>query len=161
MRITAEIAHAQRQVNTLLYRRVPGELVDAIEDEIVALRTRLMNNDVALMMLVEQARRANEQRPERHRLDLDAGGVEGAAAAAVGELGRRQRVGHGAARAARGPPAGRQRDHARPDDVAEPRPRDDVAVENLPEGTEVALVNPEKALKEQKGASDSPMGIGQ
>ena len=36
-----------------------------------------------------------------------------------------------------------------------------VALENLAEGTEVALVNPEKALKEQKGASDSPMGIGQ
>ena len=72
VRITAEIALAQRQVNTLLYRRVPGELVDEIEDEIIALRTRLMNNDVALMVLVEQARRANEQRPERHRLDLAA-----------------------------------------------------------------------------------------
>ena len=36
-----------------------------------------------------------------------------------------------------------------------------VAVENLPEGTEVALVNPEKALKEQKDASASPMGMGQ
>jgi multidrug resistance efflux pump len=36
-----------------------------------------------------------------------------------------------------------------------------VAVENLPEGTEVALVNPEKAWQEQKGASSSPMGIGQ
>ena len=59
-------------MNTLLYRRVPGELVDEIEDEIIAPRTRLMNNDVALMVLVEQARRANEQRPERHRLDLAA-----------------------------------------------------------------------------------------
>ena len=39
---------------------------------VIALRTRLMNNDVALMVLVEQARRANEQRPERHRLDLAA-----------------------------------------------------------------------------------------
>jgi len=36
-----------------------------------------------------------------------------------------------------------------------------VALENLAEGTEVALVNPEKALKEQKGASSSPMGMGQ
>ena len=72
VRITAEIAHVQRQVNTLLYRRVPGELVDEIEDEIIALRTRLMNNDVALMVLVEQARRANLQRPVRHQLDLDA-----------------------------------------------------------------------------------------
>ena len=36
-----------------------------------------------------------------------------------------------------------------------------VAVENLAEGTEVALVNPEKALKEQKDASASPMGMGQ
>ena len=36
-----------------------------------------------------------------------------------------------------------------------------VALENLAEGTEVALVNPEKALKEQKGASASPMGTGQ
>jgi multidrug efflux pump subunit AcrA (membrane-fusion protein) len=36
-----------------------------------------------------------------------------------------------------------------------------VALENLAEGTEVALVNPEKALKEQKGASASPMGMGQ
>jgi HlyD family secretion protein len=36
-----------------------------------------------------------------------------------------------------------------------------VALENLAEGTEVALVNPEKALKEQKGASSSPLGVGQ
>ena len=72
VRITGEIARAQRQVNTLLYRRVPGELVDEIEDEIIVLRARLMANDVALMVLVEQARRANEQRPERHRLDLAA-----------------------------------------------------------------------------------------
>jgi multidrug efflux pump subunit AcrA (membrane-fusion protein) len=36
-----------------------------------------------------------------------------------------------------------------------------VALENLPEGTEVALVNPEKALKEQKSSSSSPMGVGQ
>jgi len=36
-----------------------------------------------------------------------------------------------------------------------------VALENLAEGTEVALVNPEKELKEQKGASASPMGMGQ
>jgi hypothetical protein len=63
VRITAEIAHAQRQVNTLLYRRVPGELVDEIEDEIIALRTRLMNNDVALMMLVEQARPCERTEP--------------------------------------------------------------------------------------------------
>ena len=72
VRITAEIALAQRQVNTLLYRRVPGELVDEIEDEIIALRTRLMNNDVALMVLVEQVRRVDERRPSRHQLDLDA-----------------------------------------------------------------------------------------
>jgi hypothetical protein len=31
-----------------------------------------MNNDVALMVLVEQVRRANERRPSRHQLDLDA-----------------------------------------------------------------------------------------
>ena len=68
----AEIARAQRQVNMLLRRRVPGELVDEIEDQIIALRTRLMNNDVALMVLVQRARRANGQRPERHQLDLDA-----------------------------------------------------------------------------------------
>jgi HlyD family secretion protein len=36
-----------------------------------------------------------------------------------------------------------------------------VAVENLAEGTEVALVNPEKMLKEEKGASASPVGVGQ
>jgi HlyD family secretion protein len=36
-----------------------------------------------------------------------------------------------------------------------------VALENLPDGTEVALVNPEKALKEQKGPSSSPIGVGQ
>ena len=36
-----------------------------------------------------------------------------------------------------------------------------VALENLGEGTEVALVNPEKALKEQKSGSSSPLGIGQ
>jgi HlyD family secretion protein len=36
-----------------------------------------------------------------------------------------------------------------------------VALENLAEGTEVALVNPEKAAKEQKGPSGSPLGVGQ
>jgi len=36
-----------------------------------------------------------------------------------------------------------------------------VALEDLPEGTEVALVNPEKALKEQKGGSSSPLAVGQ
>jgi multidrug resistance efflux pump len=36
-----------------------------------------------------------------------------------------------------------------------------VALENLAEGTEVALVNPEKALKEQKGPSSSALGVGQ
>jgi HlyD family secretion protein len=36
-----------------------------------------------------------------------------------------------------------------------------VALENLPEGAEVALVNPEKALQEQKSASPAPMGMGQ
>jgi hypothetical protein len=36
------------------------------------LRARLMANDVALMVLAEQARRANDQRPERHRIDLAA-----------------------------------------------------------------------------------------
>ncbi len=37
-----------------------------------------------------------------------------------------------------------------------------VAIENLPEGTEVALVDPEKALQDQKkGPSASPMGVGQ
>jgi multidrug resistance efflux pump len=36
-----------------------------------------------------------------------------------------------------------------------------VALENLPEGTEVALVNPEKTTKQDKGASSAPMGIGQ
>jgi len=35
-----------------------------------------------------------------------------------------------------------------------------VAVENLPEGTEVALVNPEKA-REQKNEAASPLGVGQ
>jgi multidrug resistance efflux pump len=36
-----------------------------------------------------------------------------------------------------------------------------VALEDLPAGTEVALVNPEKALKEQKGPAPSAQGIGQ
>ena len=37
-----------------------------------------------------------------------------------------------------------------------------IAVENLPEGTEVALVNPEEALKKQeKNAGSSAMGVGQ
>jgi hypothetical protein len=37
-----------------------------------------------------------------------------------------------------------------------------IAVENLPEGTEVALVNPEEALKKQeKTAGSSVPGIGQ
>lgn len=37
-----------------------------------------------------------------------------------------------------------------------------VAVENLPEGTEVALVNPEEASKQQqKSSATSPMGVGQ
>jgi HlyD family secretion protein len=36
-----------------------------------------------------------------------------------------------------------------------------VALENVPEGAEVALVNPEKALKEQNNATPSPMAVGQ
>jgi hypothetical protein len=67
----AEIARAQRRVNALLYRRVPGELVDEIEDEIIALHTKLMRNDEVMMALVVRARRANNQRPARRRLDLD------------------------------------------------------------------------------------------
>ena len=47
-------------------------MIDVIEDEILALRAQLMANDVGLMDLVEQARRANEHRSERQRLDLEA-----------------------------------------------------------------------------------------
>jgi len=36
-----------------------------------------------------------------------------------------------------------------------------VAVENLPEGTEVALVNPEELKKQDKAKSSGPMGVGQ
>ncbi len=36
-----------------------------------------------------------------------------------------------------------------------------VAIENLPGGTEVALVDPTKALRDQKKGSASPMGVGQ
>jgi HlyD family secretion protein len=36
-----------------------------------------------------------------------------------------------------------------------------VALENVAEGTEVALVNPEKALKEQKSGSSSALAVGQ
>jgi HlyD family secretion protein len=36
-----------------------------------------------------------------------------------------------------------------------------VALENVPEGTEVALVNPEKVSQEQKGPSSAPLGVGQ
>jgi hypothetical protein len=37
-----------------------------------------------------------------------------------------------------------------------------IAIEDLPEGTEVALVNPEEALKQQKKAAGSAlMGAGQ
>ncbi len=36
-----------------------------------------------------------------------------------------------------------------------------IAVENLPEGTEVALVNPEEELKKQEKAAGSVMGVGQ
>jgi multidrug resistance efflux pump len=36
-----------------------------------------------------------------------------------------------------------------------------VALENLAEGTEIALVNPEKALKEQKSGTSSPLAVGQ
>ena len=35
------------------------------------------------------------------------------------------------------------------------------ALENVAEGTEIALVNPEKARKEQKGGSSSPLAVGQ
>lgn len=56
-------------MNRLLYRRVPGEQIDAIEDAIIALRARLMTNDAAMMALIEQARRVNDRRPERRRLD--------------------------------------------------------------------------------------------
>src|SRR5262249_43930738 len=42
------------------------------------------------------------------------------------------------------------------------RTEDRIAVENLPEGTEVALVNPEEALKkQQKQPGPSVMGVGQ
>jgi hypothetical protein len=71
VRLTAEIDAQQRQMNQLLRRRVPGELVDAIEDQILALRTRLMANDAAMMVLVAQARQANDRRPEQRRLDLE------------------------------------------------------------------------------------------
>lgn len=36
-----------------------------------------------------------------------------------------------------------------------------VALENVTEGTEVALVNPEKTLKEQKSGTSSPLAVGQ
>ncbi len=36
-----------------------------------------------------------------------------------------------------------------------------VAIENLPAGTEVALVDPTKAVRDQKKGSASPMGVGQ
>ena len=36
-----------------------------------------------------------------------------------------------------------------------------VALENLAEGTEVALVNPEKALKDEKSGTSSPLAVGQ
>jgi hypothetical protein len=70
-RITVEIDTRQRMMNRLLTRRVPGDRIDAIEDEILALRARLMANDAAMMILVEHARRANDRRPERRRLDLE------------------------------------------------------------------------------------------
>ena len=35
-----------------------------------------------------------------------------------------------------------------------------VALEDLPEGTEIALVNPEKTSNAQKGAASSPRGMG-
>jgi hypothetical protein len=70
-RITAEIDAHQRRMNTLLGQRVPGELIDAIEDEILVLRGRLMANDAAMMALVAQARQVNDRRSERRRLDLE------------------------------------------------------------------------------------------
>jgi HlyD family secretion protein len=36
-----------------------------------------------------------------------------------------------------------------------------VSLENLAEGTEVALINPEKALREQKNGTPSPLAVGQ
>ena len=69
--LTAEIDATQRRMNNLLRRRVPGEQIDAIEDEIFALRDRLMANDAAMMALVAQARQANDRRPEPRRLDLE------------------------------------------------------------------------------------------
>ncbi len=50
---------------------MPGELVDAIEDDILALRGRLMANDAAMMALVAQARQLNDRRAEDCRLDLE------------------------------------------------------------------------------------------
>ena len=58
-RIISEIDDAQRRMNTLLCRRVPGELIDEIDDEIRALRAQLMTNEAEMMHLVEQSRRAN------------------------------------------------------------------------------------------------------
>jgi hypothetical protein len=70
-RLVAEIETAQRRMHTLLDRRVPGDEIDAIEDAILELRSRLMAGDAAMMALVEQARRTNGQRPPPRRLDLD------------------------------------------------------------------------------------------
>jgi len=36
-----------------------------------------------------------------------------------------------------------------------------IALENLPEGTEVALINPEEVLKKEKTSASGPMGVGQ
>jgi hypothetical protein len=59
------------RLNNLVGRRVPAGQVNAIEDEILALRARSKANGATMMTLVERARRGNDQHPDHGQVDLE------------------------------------------------------------------------------------------
>ena len=72
VRLTAEIAAREKTMQALLQRRVDGALIDAAEDEILALRARLMANDAAMMSLLAKARHLNDGRDRSDQVDIEA-----------------------------------------------------------------------------------------
>ena len=70
VRLTAEIAAREKTMQALLQQRVDGTLIDAAEDEILALRGRLMANDAAMMALLAKARHLNDGRGRSDQVDM-------------------------------------------------------------------------------------------
>jgi hypothetical protein len=68
-RLVRAIGAIEQRRLGLLYKQVPGEVIDQLEDEIDALRAQLVIVDVDLMNLVTRVRMLNETR--RQKVDLD------------------------------------------------------------------------------------------